>query len=127
METTINEVEVNGVKYVRKDSLSNKAPTIDGFKPVLVRSYAAGVHFGYLAEETFTPSGKVVKLVKTRRVWYWDGAASLSQMALEGVSKPQNCKISVEVSENEIVNVIETLPLTEKALDSLYKIAPWKQ
>jgi len=94
---------------------------------VLVRSKYAGVHFGYLKEEKFTESGKVVQLLKTRRVWYWDGAASLSQMALEGVSKPQNCKFSVEIATNEIVDVIETIPLTEKALINLYKVAIWKQ
>jgi hypothetical protein len=70
---------------------------------------------------------KFMDFPKTRRVWYWDGAASLSQMAVDGVSKPQNCKFSVVVSSNEIVNVIETLQLSEKALDNLYKVAIWKQ
>lgn len=125
----INEVEVNGVQYIRKDSVTQSAlaPPVDGMPCVLVRSYAAGVHFGYLAEEQFTPSGKVVTLKKTRRVWYWDGAASLSQMALEGVKKPENCKFSVEIESNEIVNVIETIPLTEKAINNLYKVAIWKK
>lgn len=125
----INEVEVNGVKYVRKDSVtaSQLAPAVDGKPCVLVRSYGAGVHFGYLENEEFTPSGKVVTLSRTRRVWYWDGAASLSQMALEGVNKPENCKFSVELESNEIVNVIETIPLTEKAMLNLYKVAVWKK
>jgi hypothetical protein len=127
METKINELEVNGVKYIPKDSVDGIAPKVDGLQCVLVRSYAAGVHFGYLQNEEFTPSGKVVTLTKTRRVWYWDGAASLSQMALEGVNKPQNCKFSVELASNEIVNVIETIPLTEKAILNLYKVAVWKQ
>lgn len=129
MKTEFNEIEVNGVKYIKKDSISNDnlAVNTDGLKAVLIRSYAAGVHFGYLKDEKFTESGKVVTLINSRRVWYWDGAASLSQMALEGVSKPQNCKFSVVLPENEITNVIETIPLTEKALDNLYKVAIWKQ
>lgn len=124
---TIKEVDINGVVYVPKSDQQVMGQPCDGLKPVLIRSYAAGVHFGYLKSEKFTEAGKVVVLVKTRRVWYWDGAASLSQMALEGVSKPDKCKFSVEIAENEIVNVIETLPLTEKACNNLYKVSIWRQ
>jgi hypothetical protein len=127
MNQKINEVEINGVVYVPKCTDTKMAPSINGLKAVLIRSYAAGVHFGYLKSEEFTVAGKVVTLVNTRRVWYWDGAASLSQMALEGVTKPDNCKFSVVLDENEIVNVIETMPLTEKAVDNLFKIKIWKQ
>lgn len=128
MEQKINEIEINGIKYIPKDSQQSQyVVDTNGLKAVLIRSYAAGVHFGYLLKEEFTAAGKVVVLVNTRRVWYWDGAASLSQMALEGVKKPDNCKFSVVLPENEIVNVIETIPLSEKAVDSLFKIKIWKQ
>ena len=95
-------------------------------QPVLIRSYAAGVHFGILKSEEFTPSGKVVVLSNTRRVWYWSGAASLSQMALEGVKNPNACKFTVEIDENEIVNVIDTLPLTPTAFENLKNVPVWK-
>lgn len=124
--TKIQELTIEGTIYVPKDSIVQLGKEMDGMKPVLVRSYAAGVHFGYLKKEEFTASGKVVTLTKTRRIWYWDGANSISQIALEGVSKPQNCKFSVEVEENEIVNVIETIPLTDAAVINLYKVAIWK-
>lgn len=123
----VDELTIEGVVYVPKDSIAKMAESVDGLKPVLIRSYAAGVHFGLLKKEEFTPSGKVVVLVKTRRVWYWDGAASLSQMAEEGVKKPGNCKFSVEVSEIEIVNVIETIALTEKAYENLKSVQVWRQ
>lgn len=96
-------------------------------KPVLIRSYAAGVHFGILKSEEFTLAGKVVVLENTRRVWYWSGAATLSQMALEGVKNPNSCKFSVEIAENEIVNVIETLPLTATAFENLKNVPVWKK
>lgn len=95
-------------------------------KSVLIRSRDAGVHFGTLVSEEFTPSGKVVVLKDTRRVWYWSGAASLSQMALEGVKNPNACKFSVEIAENEIVNVIETMPLTKTAFANLQSVPAWK-
>ena len=125
----IKEVEINGILYVPKGTNENQLakPNVDGLKAVLIRSYAAGVHFGWLRDQEFTEAGKVVTLVNTRRIWYWDGAASLSQVALEGVKKPESCKFSVMIDENEIVNVIETIPLTEKALDNLLKVAIWKQ
>lgn len=124
----VKVIKIDDVEYIRKDSINElkQAVNVDGLKAVLVRSYAAGVHFGYLKKEEFTASGKVVVLLNTRRVFYWDGAASLSQMALEGVSKPKNCKFSVQLDSNEIVNVIETIPLTEKALLNLYGVAIWK-
>ena len=123
----INEIEINGTVYVPKNSAIEMAESSDGLKPVLIRSYAAGVHFGYLKSEEFTAAGKVVTLLKSRRVWYWDGAASLSQMAVEGVNKPENCKFSMTVNVNEIVNVIETIPLTKVAFENLLKVAIWKQ
>jgi hypothetical protein len=129
MKQEIKEIEINGIKYVPKDFVNENqlAVPVDGMKAVLVRSYAAGVHFGFLKSENFTPAGKVVVLVNSRRVWYWDGAASLSQMAVEGVNKPDNCKFSMAVEEIEVVNVIETIMLTGKAMDNLYKIPVWKK
>ena len=95
-------------------------------QPVLIRATNAGVHFGILASEEFTPAGKVAVLIATRRVWYWSGAASLSQMANEGVKNPGGCKFSVEVPQNEIVGVIETIPLTPEAYENLKNVPEWK-
>jgi len=122
----VDELVIDGVTYVPKEENSKNAVSTEGKKAVLIRSRDAGVHFGFLEKEDYTPSGKVVTLLKTRRVYYWDGAASLSQMALEGVAKPENCKFSVVLESIEVVNVIETLPLTEKAFDNLNKVKIWK-
>jgi hypothetical protein len=128
METKINatEIEINGTKYVPKDSIMTNAKEVDGLKPVLIRSYAAGVHFGLLKEKRETLSGVIVTLVKTRRIWSWYGAASLSQLAVEGIKKPNESKLSMELESNEIVNCVEIIPLTEKAYEQLKNIAVWK-
>ena len=126
MNKKIEELVIKGVTYVPKGTGETLAKNTDGLRAVCVRSYAAGVHIGYLRDEKFTEAGKVVTLVNTRRIWHWDGACSLSQLALEGVKKPDTCKFSVVIDENEIVNVIETIPLTEKAVDNLFKISVWK-
>lgn len=123
---TINEVEINGIQYVRKDSINQSlaSTNVDGLKPVLIRSYAAGVHFGYLLSVENTLAGQIVVLVKTRRIWSWNGACSISQIAVDGIEKGN---VSMEVKENTIVNVIEIIPLTEKAFANLQKQPVWKK
>jgi len=44
-------------------------------KYVLVRTQSAGVFAGELESR----NGQEVVLLNARRIWYWDGAASLSQ------------------------------------------------
>jgi len=44
--------------------------------------------------------GRKVELVNARRLWYWSGAASLSQMALEGVKNPDTCKFPAAVPKD---------------------------
>lgn len=126
MEQKINELEINGVTYVRKDSIKNEVINKEGLKAVLVRTYSAGVHYGYLKSYEDTPSGRVVVLVDTRRIWCWSGAASLSQMSVEGVKNPDKCRFSIKIPENEIVNAIEIIPLSEKALQILNDVPEWK-
>jgi hypothetical protein len=120
------EIELDGEIYVRKSSLKTEAKDLNGMRCVLVRSYAAGVHFGYLKSTEHTLAGTLVTLVDTRRVYSWQGAATLSQMALEGVKKPDGCKFSVVIPENTIQNCVEIIPISEQALESLKNVAVWK-
>ena len=92
-------------------------------KKVLIRSYASGVHFGELVSEVFTPAGKVVVLANSRRIHYWEGAASLSQVAIEGIASG---RVAMTLPEIEIVNVIETIPLSEVAITNLENQPVWK-
>ncbi|MFA6889338.1 MAG: hypothetical protein WC254_07625 [Candidatus Woesearchaeota archaeon] len=68
-----------------------------------------------------------VVMLNARRLWYWDGAASLSQLAMEGTSKPENCKFPCPVSKIELLNVIEILDVTEKAKQSIEGVALWQK
>jgi hypothetical protein len=92
-------------------------------KKVLIRSYASGVHFGTLVSETFTPSGKVVRLKDSRRIHYWEGAASLSQVAVDGI---KSGRVAMPLPDIEVVNVIETIPLSDSAVENLEKQEIWK-
>jgi hypothetical protein len=90
---------------------------------VIARTYSAGVFAGTLESH----NGKEVILSNARRLWYWDGAASLSQLAMEGVSKPQNCKFPIEVTEVILTEVIEIIAATTEAKVSIAGVPIWKQ
>lgn len=89
---------------------------------VIVRTYSAGVFAGELANR----NGKEVTLINARRLWYWKGAASLSQLAMEGTSNPDECKFPCEVDEVELLEAIEILYVTEKAKESIKSVKVWK-
>lgn len=80
-------------------------------KKVIIRGDRSGVFFGTLAAK----DGQEVKLEKCRRLWYWDGAASISQLAVDGTSNPSICKFTVTVDEIGILDAIEIIPCTDKA------------
>ena len=88
----------------------------------IVRCNGAGVFFGEILEK----DGNTMKLGNVRQLWYWDGAASLMQLAKEGVSKPRNCKFTVTLDSIEVFNVIEVLPCSENAIESINNIPEWK-
>lgn len=92
-------------------------------KKVLIRSYAAGVFFGTLEKEEYTLAGKVVVLSNSRRIHYWEGAASLSQVALDGI---KNGRVAMVEPMKEVVNVIETTLLSDVAISNLENQPVWK-
>lgn len=90
---------------------------------VIARTYSAGVFAGVLKSR----KGQEVVLSKARRIWYWDGAATLSQLAMEGTSKPENCKFPCAVDRVELTQVIELLDCTKKARESIEGVRVWAQ
>ena len=92
-------------------------------KKYIFRGDRSGVGYGYLE---LNRVGEV-KIVKCRRRGYWDGAASLSQLALEGVTAPKSCKFTVTVPELTITDLIEFIPCSEAACASIDGVAAWKR
>ena len=88
---------------------------------VIVRTYSAGVFAGNLLSR----EGREVTLTNARRIWYWVGAATLSQLAMEGTSNPNNCKFPCEVEEIQILDVIEVINCTEKSRLSIQSVKIW--
>ena len=90
---------------------------------VIVRTYSAGVFAGVLGKR----DGKEVTLTDARRIWYWDGAASLSQLAMDGTSAPENCKFPKAVNEVLLTEAIEILSCTPDAEKSIRGVKEWKR
>jgi len=122
MENT-KSIIIDGVEYVPKGSETTFAEKLDGMEYVLVRTYSAGVFVGYLEKR----EGQEVTLRQARRIWYWSGAASLSQLSIDGVSDPDNCKFPEEVDRVELLQAIEILPVTDKAKQSINNVPVWKK
>lgn len=95
---------------------------MNDLKYVIVRTYSAGVFAGYLESRT----GQEVVMRDARRIWYWSGAASLSQLAMEGTSDPRNCKFPCAVDRVELLQAIEILDVTPKAKESILGVKEWK-
>jgi hypothetical protein len=91
-------------------------------KYVIVRTYTAGVFAGILDSR----NGKEVVLTDARRLWYWDGAASLSQLAVNGTSQPSKCKFPIAVPRVELLEAIEILDVTPNAEKSIRDVPEWK-
>ena len=88
----------------------------------IVRGDCSGVFFGGIAER----NGREVRIRNCRRLWYWSGAASLSQLAAEGVKRPSDCKFTVTVDELVVLDAIELIPCTDAACKSIDAVTPWK-
>lgn len=92
-------------------------------KRKIVRTYSAGVFFG----EIVSRKGQEVLMRNVRRIWYWAGAASLSQLAVDGTSSPEQCKFPCSVPEILVLQAIEIISVTPKAAKSIDEVKPWVQ
>lgn len=120
MKTDIKSITINGVEYVEKGCGASPAPICGDYK--IVRTRSAGVFAGIVEKRV----GTEATVRKARRLWQWTGAASLSQLAVDGTSAPKSCKFPCEVDSIELTEVIEVLAVTEKARKSIAEVPVWK-
>ncbi len=120
-----NEIEINGEIYVSKKSIPEmpqiKAEKFEDKDYVIIRAYSAGSFVGYLEKL----DGDKVIMRKVRRLWYWDGANSLTDIALKGVTKSENCKFTAPIDKMTILGVIEIIECTQDAKDNIAGVKEW--
>ena len=105
---------------LEEETTTQQSPMIG--KICMIRTYSAGVHFG----EVVSKNGQNVVLKNARRIHYWACACSLSQLAMEGDKKLDECRIAMPVDEIELDQVIEVTPMTENAIKNLTSVV-WKK
>ncbi len=123
MQQELESISINGVEYVKKSATQQLPEPLLMGDYVIVRTYSAGVFAGYLDRR----DGMEVELLKARRIWKWAGAASLSQLAMEGTSKPSECKFPCPVDRVILTQAIEIIPCSGTAANSIQGVSIWKE
>lgn len=111
----LKEVMINDVIYIPKNISS------DGMEYCIVRTVNAGVFAGYVKDV----QGDQITLVESRRLWKWAGAASLSELAVNGTSEPGSCKFPCVVPLMVVREWIEKIPCTAKSENSIKAVSVW--
>jgi len=121
----IDDLTLEQIKEIKSLLSDENQPPPNEFigKYVIARTYSAGVFAGILKSK----NGKEVILADSRRIWYWKGAASLSQLAIDGTNKPNDCKFPAAVNLVLLTECIEINLCTEKAEESIKEVPIWKE
>ena len=93
-------------------------------KRIIVRTNRAGVFYATLSD--FDAQTRIAELKDCRRIYYWDGACSLSQLAEEGTKKPYSCRFSMYVPVMQVMETIEIIPCSDKAIKIIEGVKIWK-
>lgn len=117
----MKSIVIDGVEFVPKQQMAES----EGRTFVVVRTYSAGVHVGYLDFQN-PENPKEVRLNNSRRIHFWKGAASLSQMAMEGISNAAESRVAMTLPSITLTEAIEVIPCTEAARTNLEGQPVWK-
>jgi len=101
--------------------LPNDVDSVIG-KYCIVRTYSAGVFAGVVQ---FLNRSEC-RVTDARRLWYWKGAATLSELSQRGVKYPNECKFPCVVPMVCLTNVIEIIPCTLDAKTSIEEVPEWR-
>ncbi len=89
----------------------------------IVRCDSAGVFFGKIQSR----DGGEVVMSDVRKLWYWEGACAVEQLAVDGTQTPDECQFTVTVPEMTVIGAIQIIPCTDKAAKSLRGVKEWKR
>ena len=92
-------------------------------KMYIVRTDRAGVFYGEVKSKTKDS----ITMTNVRKVFYWDGACAIEELALNGTAKPSSCKLTVVIPEMEITSPIQIIPCSKNSVEILNSIAIWKK
>ena len=122
----LNKLSFNELKK-EVEELDKKKEDIgkpEGLTYCIIRTYSAGVFAGLINRKV---KGKINTIFNSRRLWYWSGASSLSQLANEGVKSPDNCKFAQKVEQTDLTEIIEVIPCTKVAENNIKGVKVWEK
>lgn len=88
----------------------------------IVRCDRAGVFFGKIKER----NGSEVTMTDVRKLWSWEGACAVEQLAQEGTKTPKKCHFTVMIKEMIVLGAVQIIPCTDAASASLRRVQEWK-
>lgn len=109
--------------FARIEEIKEKEKNQMEKQKYIVRCDRAGVFYGEIEER----NGREIKMHNVRCLWYWDGAATLLQLAAEGTTNPNNCKFTMTVDSLVVLDAIEIIPCTDRAIESIEAVKEWKR
>lgn len=109
--------------FARIEEIKEKEKNQMEKQKYIVRCDRAGVFYGEIEGR----DGREIKMRNVRCIWYWDGAATLLQLAAEGTTNPNNCKFTMTVDSLVVLDAIEIIPCTDRAIESIEAVKEWKR
>ena len=109
--------------FARIEEIKEKEKNQMKKQKYIVRCDRAGVFYGEIEGR----DGREIKMRNVRCIWYWDGAATLLQLAAEGTTNPNNCKFTMTVDSLVVLDAIEIIPCTDRAIESIEAVKEWKR
>ena len=88
----------------------------------IVRCDRAGVFFGQIKER----NENEVTMTNVRKLFYWDGACAIEELATNGTKRPSACKFTVTIPEMVIAHPIQVIPCTKAAIKSINGVKVWQ-
>lgn len=108
---------------LKQENINQKEEINMENKYYIIRGDRSGVFFGQIAGR----NGQEVELRNVRKLWYWDGACAVEQLAVDGVTNQNQCKFTVVVPEMVVTDAIQILPCSDKATKILGEVKVWKR
>jgi hypothetical protein len=105
---------VNGLDDTKYNDRENNIASEYIGKYCIIRTYAAGVHVGYIKQIDL--KNLTIELTDSRRIWYWEGAFTLSAVANDGI---KDGKLSAKTEKIIITQLVEIIPCSDKAKKQL--------
>lgn len=92
----------------------------------IIRCRDAGVHFGSIVAE----DGVWLRIADTRRIWYWAGAASLSELAVYGPhpSKVDACRFGCRLATHalRLADTCEVIECRREGAAAIEAVKEWR-